>query len=221
MRKGQTRVSKFIAGPYKALYFNNFRAEFEITQAVYQRTAQTAASFASGSQTYYLNIANLIANSNTFKEQCINSSSVPTYERYKITELQFTWYPNVLAISQGTFEPVAFAIRYYQNYSVDTVLPTGYQGNYNQSHLPCLLQQSNRPQSFALKLPDEYICNESNRPNVGQWISAFVFNNYASTLGGIITLTQSTPSLNTVGAYNPKLGELQIRVIMLCCNSIG
>jgi hypothetical protein len=188
---------------------------------VYLRTGQTAASFASGSQTYFINIASVIQASNTFREQVINSSSVPIYERLRISELQFTWYPNNLAISQGTFEPVSFSLRYYANSSVDSILPTGYQGNYNQTHMPCLLSQSSRPQSFALNLSDTYIANENNRPNVGEWISAYVFNNYASTLGGIITIAQSTPSLNTVGAYNPKLGQLQIRAVMLCCNSVG
>jgi len=199
---------------------NKISLDIEATQTIYLRTGQTASSFSSGAQTYALNLPNLIASSNNFAKYL--TSGVPNFEFIKCSGFTLTWYPsNIVSVSQ-TFEPAAFDLRYIAAYSTDSVLPTGYQGNYNESHYSVLLQQSATPRTmvFSLKELPAYITTEGNRQCLGQMINGFNFYNYASSIGGILTLIQTTPSVNTISAYNPKLGFIELKFHIELYNSI-
>jgi hypothetical protein len=199
---------------------NTIKLDIEATQSVYLRTGQTIASYSSGSQVYALNLPNLIASSNNFTK--FITSGVPNFEYIKVTGFTLTWYPSNIVAVQGTFEPAAFDFRYIATYSTDSVLPTGYQGNYNESHYNVLLQQSARPRTMVfplLELPS-YITTEGNRQCMGQVINGYNFYNYASSIGGILSIIQTTPSVNTISAYNPKLGFIEIKLHCELYNSI-
>jgi len=199
---------------------NRIMVDIEATQSIYMRTGQTISSFSSSSQVYHINLCNLIATSNNFTK--FLTSGVPNFEYIKCSGFTLTWYPaNIIPVSQ-TFEPVAFDFRYFSGYSTPTVLPSGYQGNYNESHYSVLLQQTGRPTTriFSLKELPSYITTEGNRQCLGQVINAYNFTNYPGDHGGILTIIQTTPSVNTIAAYNPKLGFIELKFHLELYNSI-
>jgi hypothetical protein len=183
------------------------------------RTGQTIASFASGSQLHYINIGSVIINSNVFKSSTLQSG-VPVYELFKVASLRLTYYPAIVLPVSGTFEPSAFDFRYIAAYSTDGQLPSTYYANYNVAQMSVLLAQTNRPQTVSIPLPREYLPNEQNRQCIGQLTNAFNFTNYGDQYGGIVTLIQTIPSLNSITAYNPKLGYLECKIVLNCYNNI-
>jgi len=194
--------------------------DIELTQSIYLRTGQSISSFSSSGQVYYKNLSSLIANSNNYQK--FITSGVPNFELIRCTGFTLTWYPSNVVSTQGTFEPAAFDLRYIPCYSTDSVLPSGYQGNYNEGHYNVLLQQSNRPitKIFPLKELPTYLVTEGNRQCLGQVINAYNFTAYPSDHGGILSIIQTTPSTNSVSAYNPKLGYIELKFHLELYNSI-
>jgi hypothetical protein len=199
---------------------NVISIDIELTQSIYLRTGQSAASFSVGSQVYSLNLCTLIAASSNYQK--FLTSGVPNFELIRCTGFSLTWYPSTVVSTQGTFEPAAFDLRYIPAYSTDSVLPSGYQGNYNESHYNVLLQQTARPVTkwFSLKELPTYLVTEGNRQVLGQMINAYNFTNYASSHGGLLSIIQTTPSVNSVSAYNPKLGFIELKFHIELSNSI-
>jgi len=199
---------------------NTIKLDIEATQSLYLRTGQSIASYSNSSQVYALNLANLIASSNNFAK--FLTSGVPNFEYIRCTGFTITWYPSNIVSTQGTFEPAAFDFRYLAAYSTDSILPTGYYGNYNESHYNVLLQQTNSAKRMVFPLSNlpSYLVTEGNRQCLGQVINAYNFANYASSHGGILTIIQTTPSVNTVSGYNPKLGFLEIKMHCELYNTI-
>jgi hypothetical protein len=199
---------------------NVISIDIELTQSVYLRTGQTISSFSSGSQVYSLNLSTLIVNSNNYQKYL--TSGIPNFEFIKVSGFALTWYPSNVVSTQGTFEPAAFDLRYFSCYSIDSVLPSGYQANYNESHYNVLLQQSAKPftKIFPLKELPTYIVDENNRQCLGQMINAYNFTTYASSHGGLLSIIQTTPSVNSVSAYNPKLGFIELKFHIELFNSI-
>jgi hypothetical protein len=199
---------------------NKISVDIEATQSVYLRTGQTIASFSSGSQVYAINLCNLIASSNNYTK--FLTSGVPNFEFIRCTGFSLAWFPSNVSSVPVTFEPASFDFRYFSCYSTDSILPTGYQGNYNESHYSVLLQQTGLPRrtNFSLKELPVYLVTEANRQCLGQMINGYNFSNYASSHGGILTLIQTTPSVNTVATYNPKLGFIELKFHIELFNSV-
>jgi hypothetical protein len=221
--KGNKRLAKLHDIPLSIstkFNLNKIAVDIEATQPVYLRTSQTIASFASGSQVYAINLCTLIASSNNFTK--FLTSGVPNFEYIRCTGFSLAWFPSNVSSVPVTFEPASFDFRYFPSYSTDSVLPSGYYGNYNESHYSVLLQQTGAPRrtTFSLKELPVYLVNESNRQCLGQMINAYNFTNYASTHGGILSLIQTTPSVNTVAAYNPKLGFIELKFHIELFNSV-
>jgi hypothetical protein len=162
----------------------------------------------------------LISTSNNFAKK--TTLGVPNFEMLQVTSLQVTWYPAQIAPQIGTFEPVAFDLRYMPTKHTDTVLPIGYSGNYNQSHYNVLLQQTAKPVSrlFSLKNMPYMISSSQGKACLGQLMDATHFALNAPNLGGILTIMESTPSLNTVIGYNPKLGFFELKFQIDLYNTI-
>jgi hypothetical protein len=194
--------------------------DLEAAAPVYLRTGTTISSFSASTNLHYINIGDIIIHSNSFLSQLIKSG-VPIYEMIRIKRVHITWYPSTILAVTNTFEPSCFDFRYFSCYSTDSVLPLNYYSNYNYSDLSVLLQQTNRPQSKELKLAREYIPCETNRQCLGQLSSLYNFANYGDQYGGILTIIQTIPSLNTISSYNPKLGYLEIKVLASCYNSVN
>jgi hypothetical protein len=194
--------------------------DVEATQSIFLRTGQTLSSFSSSSQSYDLNLNNLLVSSNNYTK--LLTSGVPNFEFIKVSGFTLTWYPSSIIPVTATFEPAAFDLRYFSSYSIASVLPSTFQGNYNETHYNVLLQQTSRPVTrvFALDQLPTYIVSESNRQCMGQIINAYNYTNYASQHGGIMTIIQSTPSTNTIALYNPKLGFIEVKYHLEIFNSV-
>jgi hypothetical protein len=199
---------------------NRINIDIELTQSVYLRTGQTITSFSSSSQQYYINLNTLIASSNNFAK--FLTSGVPNFEFIKCSGFSLAFYPSSINSVSTTFEPAAFDLRYLPAYSTNTVLPTGYQGNFNESHYNVLLQQTTKPfyKRFSLKELPSYVVSENNRQCLGQMINGYNYANYPGDHGGILSIIQSTPSVNTIATYNPKLGFIEIKFHIEFYNSI-
>jgi hypothetical protein len=218
IRKKVDNNKKQVSVPGPSLRLNKQTICIEATAAIYMRTGQTICSFTPGSQTYYLNLTSLIVNSNNFSK--LSTSGVMNSEFLQCRGMTMKWFPSVIVPVQGTFEPSAFDIRYIPFISTDSILPSGYYGNYNASTASILLQQTGRAQSWIVKFPNSPVVNENNRPSLGQFLSCYNVLNYPSQHGGIIAIIQTTPSLNTITSYNPKLGFLELKFYIDVFNSI-
>jgi hypothetical protein len=218
-KKNSQQNMKFYKMP-SCLVLNRTHLSVELTQTVYLRTGQTIASFDVASQLYYVNLNTLLANSNNLAKQ--ETSGVPNFEFMQVTSFHLTWYPTILTSTQGTFEPTAFDLRYLPTRLSDTTLPSGYYGNYNESHFNVLLQQTSRPigKLFCLKQMPAILSSSQGKQCLGQLVDAFNFTTNYSNMGGILTIIQSTPSLNNVSAYSPKLGFFEIKYELDLYNSI-
>lgn len=202
----------------RSLHINTFMFKMDLDIPVYFRTGQTTASFAIGSQVTYVNMAALLTASNSFTKQFLTAGS-PMYELTRLVKFNFIWNPSVILPVTATYEPQPFDLRYVSCYDTDTVLPSGYAGNFNTSHLKCLLSQTNRQQSFKIHPPAVALMSDSNRQCLGQWISGFNLASYGSQLSGILILLQVVPGVNSVAIYNPKLGYIKCVITMECLNT--
>jgi hypothetical protein len=133
------------------------------------------------------------------------------------------WFPAQYVPVSTTFEPEAFDFRYIPTFSTDSVLPSGYAGNFNESQLSVLLQQTAMPRTVIVPLSHFYnipLVSESNRQILGQLINSFNFTNYPDQHGGILTLIQTVPAVNSISAYNPKLGFVEVKFHVDIYNSL-
>jgi hypothetical protein len=199
---------------------NVLKLDVEFQQSVYSRTGQSAVSFSSGSQTQSVNLSTLLAATNNMAK--FVTSGVPNFEIIRVTGITITWFPSTYIPVQGTFEPTPFILRYHPNYSTSAVLPSGYSGNYNEGHFKLLLQQTSRPSTFVLPLKSlpPYLVTEANRQCIGAFVNAYNFVNYPSDHGGLLSIIQTTPTTNSISAYNPKLGYLLLKYHVELYNSI-
>jgi hypothetical protein len=198
---------------------NILRVDIEATQTVYLRTGQTIASFAPGSQLYYVNLNTVVLNSNNIQK--FFTGGIPNFEMIRITGYTMTWYPALIQPVTSTFEPVAFDIRHITNYSINTFLPGSYQANYNEAQYSALLQQTSRPRTTIFSLPSQpVILSDAGYPCIGQYVTAYTFAAAAANIGGTIHIIQSTPSTNTIALYNPKLGFFELKFHVELYNSL-
>jgi len=207
-----------LIGP--SLKLNTIDLEIDAQLPIYQRTAQTAYSFSPGSQVYWINLANTIAVSNNFLKYI--SAGTPTFEFIQVSGFTLSWFPTEVQPVSTTFELPTFSFRYFPAYSVDSVLPSGYNANFNKTNIDMLINQTSSQQTrtFILNQLPSYIVSEGNRQVLGQVINGYNFYNYASSHGGILTLIQPIPSVNSVATYNPRIGTINLKFHCIIYNSV-
>jgi len=160
-----------------------------------------------------------MASSNNFSR--FYTSGVPNYEMVRIKAFTITWYPSLVTPVSGTFEPAAFDLRYIHNYASDSVLGSGYSGNYNEAHYNVLLSQTARPRPMTFDLTEiPFMLNDNNYPCLGSYVNAYAFNSNPQLYGGVLAIIQSTPGVNSVSSYNPKLGFVEIKFRVELINQI-
>jgi hypothetical protein len=221
LNKRNRQPKQHICSVPRGLKLNKILVDIEAAMSVYLRTGQTSQSFLVGSQTKFINLNSLIAGTNQFQKYL--TSGVPNFEFFRCTGFTLTWYPSLITPVATTFEPAAFDLRYISSLSTDSVLPSGYSGNYNESHYNVLLSQSAKPITTIVSLKEMVnipIVSESNRQCLGQYINSYNYTNYPDTHGGILVLIQSVPSVNTVSTYNPKLGFVEIKFHLELYNTV-
>jgi hypothetical protein len=183
------------------------------------RTGQTKASFASGAQTYLVNLCDNLFASNTF--QSLFSGGVPLYEYCRISSFTITWYPALIIPVSGTFEPEAFDLRFQKTTASASSLPTSFSGNYNQAQYSVLLQQTATPRVWRNNLNTESYLSEQNLPSIGMNMNLYACSQAnPNSFGGSLLLIQTQSSVNTVASYNPKLGFVEIKYELELLNSI-
>jgi hypothetical protein len=201
------------------LKLNKLRFDVEATEAIYLRTGQNTVSFSPSAQVYTLNLNNIVALSNNLAK--FLTSGTPNFELIRITGYSITWNPAMLVPVSGTFEPTAFQLRHFNYHASSTNLPSGYQGNFNEVHYKVLLSQTNRPVRTVFSLPSlPLVLSEQAQPCIGQYINGYTFVTYAPNIGGIISIMQSIPALNTIPAYNPKLGFFGFKLHVELLNTV-
>jgi len=213
-----TNVKKRKYRRYKQLT-NQLVFTVEITQDVYIRSSQTSPSFQPGSQSYAVNLGALLKNSNNFSAY-VKQGTVGVYERLKVHTITLKWEPAYYLPVVGVFEVRVFGFKYFEEYSTDSVLPSGYQGNYNKVDYEIVPQITNIFRAKNLTLPRNYLTSEGNRQCIGQETNVYNFVNYGDQFGGILTLIASTPQLNT-SMVNEKLGSVKITYVVQCFNPVG
>jgi len=195
------------------------KLDIEATQSIFLRTGQSTVSYSQSGQVHSLNLVNLFATSNNFGR--FYTSGVPNFEAVRCVGMELTWYPSTIIPVQGTFEPAAFDLRYIHTCSSDTTLGSGYYGNYNESHYNVLLNQSASPRTMKFDFRNlPYVANENNYSALGGLMNAYTVNANPLLFGGCMVIIQTTPSVNSISAYNPKLGFIELKFNLELYNTI-
>jgi len=148
------------------------------------------------------------------------ASGNPLAEQIKINSVTFTYRPSYLLPVVGSFEPAPFNFRYYTDKPNENTLPADYYYSSQPVHLRITPNTNVSPsKSIVFDSSITGLLSVGNIQCCGQLIDFRQFYLNSASTGGIITLNQTVNNINTVAAYNPKVGYLEVRVSLQFVNT--
>jgi len=133
--------------------------------------------------------------------------------------MEVRFLPKKLVAVSSTFEPTSFGLRYVHNAINDSSLKPTYYGAFNPVHKKFLIDQTTTPQMFRLKFPSQYYATAGFMGTFGTPQSVYEYQNNVANAAGILTLVQPELCVNTISAYNPIIGFIEIDLTLSLCNS--
>jgi hypothetical protein len=206
---------------HRSLVLDSRVMRLKAFQGIYARTGQTTYSYLQSSQAQYINMYTLLTSSSLFSESVLNTAGAPVYEYMLSRSVTFSFLPYDIIPVQGTFELTPFGLRYFSSQANDGQLPSGYFGHANPVNREFLVQQTNRPQSFTCQLPLNYVDSPTLYSCFGNLTPVLEFLSSGGSTGGICTIIQPLPFVNTISAYNPRIGTLEVDFEIVLMNSVG
>jgi hypothetical protein len=204
----------------KGLILSSLNFIQQAQQSLFSRTGQTIYSFSSSAQTYFVNLPNLLVSTTWWTSSVIDSSNNPLYEYIKIRGITVRFSPKKMPVVSTTFEPSVFGLRYVHNAINDSSLKPNYFGAINPVHKKFLVDQTSTQQSFHLSFPDKFYSTAGFLGTMGTAQSVYQYQNDTSNAAGILILIQPEVCVNTISAYNPVIGSIEIDFHITLCNSL-